>query len=297
MFSVLFKGLKHIFSETCGRMALSKFNSSQCLAFVEKSPEAVAIHDKRAWLDLFASNARVEDPVGSAPHFAGAAEDGNGALARFYETFIAPNIVSFSVDRDIVCGMQVMRDLTIEITMSEQVEVRVPVHLLYELTVEDKELKIARLAAHWELGPMLKQQMASGLGFLKVGAASAVRMLRQLGVKGMAGFSRARSSVGDAGKERAQRFVSAFNKSDVEALAVLFAGADAEVAFPVGGNRLSIAECSARGGDMTFSKVLAAGNVVSATLSYRVGGEGYDGVALFELDRDSLKIQSLSFYW
>ncbi len=95
--------------------------------------------------------------------------------------------------------------------MSPQVLVRVPVHLLYELNVEDDELKIFRLAAHWEFWPMLKQQTASGWPFVKVGSASAVRLLRHMGVTGMAGYMRALSSVGAAGKEQIDRFARYFN--------------------------------------------------------------------------------------
>ena len=49
---------------------------------------------------------------------------------------------------------------------------------------------------------------------------------------------------------------------------------------------------------MTFTKQLAAGNVVSTTLAYRrAGGQTLAGVAIFELDRRSLRIVALSFYW
>ena len=43
------------------------FTEADCLALVERSPAAVAVHDKAAWLALFARYNLVEDPVGSAP--------------------------------------------------------------------------------------------------------------------------------------------------------------------------------------------------------------------------------------
>ena len=45
------------------------------------------------------------------------------------------------------------------------------------------------------------------------------------------------------------------------------------------------------------SKVLAAGDVVSATVHYQQGERDYRGVALFKLQRRSLQIDGVSFYW
>ncbi len=171
-------------------------STADCLALVERSPAAVAVKDKAAWLALFARYNLVEDPVGSAPQISGIYDRrmgyrGSDRLSRFFDTFIAPNTIRFHVDRDVVCGLHVVRDLTIEITMAPQVVVHVPVHLLYELTLEGDVLKIFRLAAHWEFWPMLKQQAASGWPFVRVGSASALRLLQHMGIAGMAGYMRA----------------------------------------------------------------------------------------------------------
>jgi hypothetical protein len=276
--------------------------AEDCLALVERSPAAVAAKDKAAWLALFARFNLVEDPVGSAPQISGVYDRRTGyrslaRLSRFFDTFIAPNTIRFHVDRDLVCGLHVVRDLTIEITMSPKVVVRVPVHLLYELTVEGDALKIFRLAAHWELWPMLKQQAGSGWPFVTVGCASATRLLWHMGIAGMAGYIRALSSVGAAGKEQIAGFLRYFNKGDAPALLSLFVRHDIEIAFPHSGPRLSIVDCVRQGGEMMFTKQLAAGNVVSTTLTYRRAGQALEGVALFELDRRSLRIVALSFYW
>ena len=281
---------------------LKQFSSAQCLALAEQSPQAVAEHDKDAWLDLFAWYNLVEDPVGSAPHVGGIYDQrqgyrGRGRLERFYETFIAPNSIRFEVHQDIVCGLHVMRDITIVITMSPDVMVRVPVHLLYELTPEEGRLKIFRLAAHWELWPMLRQQMSTGLPFLKVGWASGARMMRYQGMSGIGGFMRGLSSVGIRGKGQVNRFAQYFNSRDTSAMQGLFSRLAAGVNFPVSSATLSPAECIAQGGTMSFSKVLAAGNVVSVTVDYRKGGTQYPGVALFELNKKSLEIVASSFYW
>lgn len=285
-----------------GTDGLEQFSDGKCLALAEQSPAAVAAGDKYAWMALFARYNLVEDPVGSAPHMTGvydrrAGYRGRGNLSRFYDTFIAPNTICFHVERDSVGGLHVVRDLTIEITMSPKVVVRVPMHLLYELTVEEGELKIFRLAAHWELWPMLKQQMASGLPFLQVGCASAARMLRHMGVAGMVGFMRALSSVGAKGKAQVTQFARCFNTGDPVLLECLFASPDIEIAFPHGWPRLSIAAVAGQGGEMHFTKILAAGNAVSATVDYHGKESHCQGVALFELERRSLRIIALTFYW
>ena len=283
-------------------MTSKHFSEAACLALVERSPVAVATHDKAAWLRLFARYNLVEDPVGSSPHIGGIFDGrsgyrSDGQLSRFYDTFIEPNTIRFEVDRDTVCGLHVVRDLTIEITMAPKVVVRVPVHLLYELTVEDGELKVLRLAAHWELRPMLRQQIATGWPFLRVGRSSALRMLRHQGVSGMAGFMRALSSVGTPGKEKIGLFAQYFNGGDVEALESLFAAPDTLIAFPYAKRYLPVTACAALGGEMRFSKMLAAGNMVSVSVDYNKSGERVHGAALFELEMRHLHIVAVSFYW
>ena len=126
------------------------FTRDALIAHVERSPKAVAAQDRTGWLNLFADFAIVEDPVGSHPHVAGlydrrSGHRGNGPIARFYDTFIADNTVLFHVERDLVCGPYVMRDLDLE---PGGLGRRVPMHLLYEMVEQRGELKVRRLAAH-----------------------------------------------------------------------------------------------------------------------------------------------------
>lgn len=114
--------------------------AAELLATVEASPRAVAAHDRAAWVGLFADSASVEDPVGSRPHI------GRAAIERFYETFIAPNGIAFDVEHDVVSGMTVFRDLSIATTMSTGVTLHVPMHLRYDLSEVDGELKVQRCA-------------------------------------------------------------------------------------------------------------------------------------------------------
>ena len=280
-------------------MITSVYDREACMALVDKSPAAVTVHDKAAWLALFARYNIVEDPVGSAPHLSGAEDDRKpaGPLDRFYETFIAPNDIRFHVDRDIVVGLHVVRDLTLEINMAPSVTVRTPMHLLYELREEEGELKIFRLAAHWEMLPAMKQQIASGVSSVRPALGSGWRMLRHLGVVGMFGFMRALSSVGVDGKTRVEQFVNYFNRREEYALRALFADPEAGIEFPRGGRQLSIAELIGEGGELVVQKLISAGNVTSASVCYQTTSECREGVAFFEFERQNLRIISLSLYW
>jgi hypothetical protein len=278
------------------------FTEADCLALVERSPRAVARHDQAGWMQLFARYSLVEDPVGSAPHINGIFDATSGyrsadRLRRFYETFIAPNTITFHVERDIVRDLHVVRDLTIEITMAPQVVVRVPMHLLYELTIEDDALKIFRLAAHWELGPMLKQQMTAGWHSVRVGNAAALRMIRNQGLAGMAGFMRALRTVGAEGKSRVEQFVRHFNAGDSGALASLFAAPKSLIEFPFAGHHLSISDCVREGGELRLGKLLASGNTLSATMDFDRSGRRIQGVVFFELETHRLQIVAVDCYW
>ena len=278
-------------------------NAAELLAQVEKSPAAVAIHDKLAWMSIFAQYHIVEDPVGSQPHVSGiydavSGERGNAPLSRFFDTFIAPNQISFDVRRDLVCGSHVVRDLTIHIQMSERVHAQVPMHLLYELVQENGEWKIVHLAAHWELLPMIFQLLGKGFACFGVLGALTMRMLKLQGVSGMLGFSKAALNIGRKGKKAVQEFEHAFNNKRLVDLMGVFAS-DADVIHWPYGERPEHPSrlLEVRSGQITFSKVLAAGDTVTATVSLREGDVVREGVAIFEFNRKISKIAELRLYW
>ena len=270
-------------------------NRDACLACVEGSPAAVAVHDKPQWLSLFADCAVVEDPVGSKPQInLREGRDDCGPLGRFYETFIAANQITFHVDHDVVCTGAVVRDLDIEIAMSDKVRVRVPMHLLYELTSENGEIRIRRLAAHWELGPMLRQQMQFGLASAVVGVHAFWRMLKNLGLSGIQGFALARNTVGEEGKERVRRFIAALNNDHKRKLETLFAD-DGIIEWPYGHDRLA-REWDLPKGEFRLGKLISAGRVTTATVYHRVDGREQRGVALFQFDRDQLLLRRVQWF-
>lgn len=270
------------------------------MALAMKSPAAVAIHDKQAWMDIFASINILEDPVGSKPHLSGVydakmAQRGFGPLGRFYDTFIAPMQICFHIERDIICGLHVVRDLSIEIQMSEQVIVHVPMHLLYELTDQQGELKIQRLAAHWELAPMLKQQMTFGWASLKAGNNAGIRMFKHLGLLGTIGFMRALKTIGQQGKDNVEAFVFGL-VGESEKLQDLFQdNAQFQLLLPEG-KTLGLEQLRQSKPRLSTSKMLAAGNFVTVSCSLEFEAVSYVGVAFFEFNMRSALIVNVRLY-
>jgi len=272
---------------------------SAAMQTVEGSPAAVAAHDKSAWLALFAGFSVIEDPVGSRPHVNGvfdarSGRRGDGAASRFYDTFIAPNTIAFDVQQDIVCDHHVVRDLEIEITMAPKVAIRVPMHLLYELCEEGDALRIRRLAAHWELLPMIRRLMTSGPRAWPVGMALGRRMYTNLGLSGTAGFVGGMRTVGDAGKEVVRRFAEASGSGNGAAMAELFGHRGAAVELACTGTSMTASEAAESGPPMSAAKLLASGFTVSASL--RIGDTGRPGVGIFEFDRATGRLDRVRLY-
>lgn len=277
--------------------------AAELLAEVEKSPAAVAVHDKAAWMSIFAKYHIVEDPVGSRPHVSGvydgaSGERGNGPLSRFYDTFIAPNQIAFDITRDLVCGNHVVRDLTIRLQMSDKVDAQVPMHLLYELQQQDGEWKIVRLAAHWELLPMIGQLLGKGWACAGVLMGLSWRMLKLQGLVGMLGFSKAALNIGNAGKRVVEDFAEAFNRKNLAGVMACFSGDAASIALPYGETMIEPSHLLDKvNGQLSLSKLLAAGDTISASCALKQGETIQEGVVLFEFNRKRRKISRVRFYF
>jgi steroid delta-isomerase len=115
-----------------------------------QSQAAVRRKDKQAWLQLFAPDAVVADPIGPSP----LDPDGNGhrglaAIAAFYDTVIAPNEqISFEIERSYLCGDEVADVGTIRTTLPGGEHV-VVVRGVYTYR-SDGGGRLAALRAFWE---------------------------------------------------------------------------------------------------------------------------------------------------
>lgn len=252
-------------------------------ALVESSPAAVASHDKPAWTGLFGRHSRVEDPVGSQPVNAGNTD----SIGRFYDTFIAPNRIRFEVHRDYAGPQSILRDLTIHIEMTPAVAVSVPMHLLYEIGEENGELKISRLAAHWELLPMLGQLLAKGVPAVHVSLSLTVRMFRQLGLAGVVGFSRAALTPRGKHYRLLDQLLTAINCQDHSAVKGCFASEELAV---TDSNAQKLPLASLKG--ISASKRIAAGRWITASVKLA----GTPAVLVGEICPDRHKLLRCELY-
>lgn len=257
---------------------------AELIATVQRSPAAVGIHDRAAWVDLFAADAEVNDPVGSRPH------RGRVAIERFYDTFIGPNTITFHVDEDVVCGMSVVRDLTVETVMSTGARLNIPMHLRYDLVDVAGAMHVQRLYAHWELPSMIVQLTKAGRRGISASARLAPQLLANQGVGGAVGFMRGFARVGRSGKRAVETLLDAAQRGD-SAAAQESLDAAAVLEFPAG-TQLPIDEFGARLRGLRWGKLIAAGRYVSATVER---GESR-GVAFFEFGRRGSKIVRVQFF-
>jgi ketosteroid isomerase-like protein len=269
----------------------------------EASPACVAKHDKAGWLALFAEDGVVEDPVGSAPNrkgrFRGRSQSGDDELGRFYETFIAPNEIRFEVLRDIVTETEVVRDVVIHTTLSTGLKVSVPAYLIYDMIEEDGEVRIARLAAHWELPRLSLQTLRGG----RKGWSSMLRlsgkMLRIQGLKGMARYSKGMlRGIFGRGRVVLDEFCEAVGRRDEAALAGLFVDGEARIALPVGQQHSphQLLEHLEPGARLIPSDPNAAGWTTGFRFELKRSAGNQQGVGFLEFRRGTKKLVSARFY-
>ena len=167
---------------------------------VRSSPAAVAAHDKAGWIALFDADYVIEDPVGWRPV---RGDD----ISNFWDAFIAPNDIRFDVHHDWIDGLHVVRDVDVVTTLGTGFVVTTPAHLRYELVERDGSLMVARMAAHWEVVPNIRQLMRPRAKHLRSMAVMNGSMLRNLGLRDTARFVGAARSVGAKGKRAVRAYL------------------------------------------------------------------------------------------
>lgn len=254
------------------------------IAAVQASPRAVARHDKSAWLALFTDDAEVHDPVGSRAHI------GRDAISRFYDTFIGPNTIAFDVERDLVGGRTVVRDLHIRTTMSTGATVTVPMHLRYDLVEAGAGWRITRLAAHWELPTMIARLLRTGGRGVLAGTILGPQLVRNLGIGGAAGMMSALRGVGGAGKRLTRKLFEAASETDIGRVRGLL-GERAVIEAPAG-QRLTVEEFTNRARNMRWDKLIAAGRTVSASVTF----DGAAGVAFVDFAPRGVRVERVTLF-
>jgi ketosteroid isomerase-like protein len=114
----------------------------------KRSREAAMAHDKQAWLEIFADDAVVEDPIGPS-HFdpEGKGHRGKDAIAAFYDKAIAPSELEFNFVHTYQCGNEEANVGNIVITAAGY---QVVAEGVFTYRVNDAG-KITALRAYWEL--------------------------------------------------------------------------------------------------------------------------------------------------
>lgn len=207
---------------------------TEVIDLVRSSPEFVAAHDKDGWLGIFAGQHVVEDPVGWRP----VRSDEPGALARFWDAFIAPNDIEFQVAQDWVDGFDVVRDVTIVTTLPNGVQVRTPAHLIYQTVYEDGPLKVRRMAAHWEPAANARQLLRPTRAHLSAGTGQFAHMFSTLGAGPVLQFIGAVRSVGQRGKRAVLDELAARGITDVPK--IIAAGSVVTASFTLDGKPAAV---------------------------------------------------------
>jgi steroid Delta-isomerase len=115
-----------------------------------RSRAAVHAKDRNGWLDLFADDAVVQDPIGPSPFDPeGHGHQGREAIAAFYDTVIAPSdAITFEIEQSYLCGSEVADVGIIRTTLAGGTHQAI-VHGVYTYRSNGAG-KLAALRAFWE---------------------------------------------------------------------------------------------------------------------------------------------------
>ncbi|QLL05413.1 nuclear transport factor 2 family protein [Mycobacterium vicinigordonae] len=259
-------------------------NRDELLAVVERSPQAVALHDRDAWVKVFTADGRVEDPVGSSPHI------GHDQIYRFYDTFIGPRGIRFHRDLDIVRGQSVLRDLELEVAMGTPVTMYIPAFLRYDLRGSNGDWQVERLRAYWELPAMMLQFLKTGTRALTPGLALAKGLLGNQGPRGTVGFMTGFRRAGTRHKKLAEGFLRAVRAGDTAAvLRALSPGAPVTLGDD---DPLDAGELIEQIRGTRWTKLIGAGSTVVASVSSDHGR----GILFADVPRRGHQINAIRYF-
>jgi len=268
---------------------------------VKRSPELVDRHDREGWLGLFFSEAVVEDPVGAGLNRKG--KDWRGdrdGLTRFYDIFIGPNDIKFTVNQDIVTDSEVVRDVLIHTRLPNGAISEVAAYLIYRGVEEGREVKLAGLQAHWDFtGNALGLLRNNGMKGIIASMAQFWSMLRTQGLKRVVQYlGAAYKGIRKKGITAVKSFAAAVNARDEAALARL-CEPDARIEFPAGKKMPAGDFIKGVGKDLRLevSGLRSAGWYTSCVFDAQEGGAKYHGVAFFQFSPKTKKIVSARFFY
>ena len=120
----------------------------------ERSRAAVRAKDREGWLDIFAPDGVVEDPIGPSPFDPeGRGHRGREAIAAFYDNVIAGSErIDFDIEESVLCGDEAAAVGTIRTTLAGGKHVAVT-RCIFTYRA-DSEGRLAALRSYWEIDKM-----------------------------------------------------------------------------------------------------------------------------------------------
>jgi hypothetical protein len=268
---------------------------------VKRSPELVDRHDREGWLGLFSSEAVVEDPVGAGLNRKG--KDWRGGcdgLGRFYDIFIGPNNIKFTVNQDIAIGSEVVRDVLIRTTLPNGAVSEVAAYLIYRGVEEGGGVKLGGLQAHWDFrGNAMGLLRSNGIKGVVASTGQFWKMLRIQGLKRVVVYLGAMyKGIRKKGIAAVNSFAAAVNAGDEAGMACLF-DVNATIEFPAGKKMPAsdFLKGEGKGLHLELSGLRSAGWYTSCVFDAQGGGAKRHGVVFFQFSPKSKKIVSARFFW
>ncbi|MFA5055163.1 MAG: hypothetical protein WC562_03185 [Dehalococcoidia bacterium] len=277
-------------------------DKDKIIALVNASPDLVGKHDREGWLNLFSTNAIVQDPVGAGPNRKGKdMRKGKDALGRFYDIFIGPNTIKFDVHQDIVVGDEMMREVSINTTLPNSAITIVHCFLLYKVVEEGGQLKIESLRAHWNFGKNAISLMTkNGLKGMTGSAMQFYTMIKVQGLKRIIEYLGAMyKGILGKGIKSANAFAAAVNAKDEAAFTKMF-DSGATIEFPVGSKAIPASDFLKGAGKdvkLEIKNLRSGGWFTSGSVDVTAGGSSKHGAVFFEFSPKTKKIISARFFW
>jgi hypothetical protein len=107
---------------------------------------------KAEWLELYADDAIVEDPVGRSPlDPTGLGHRGREALSRFWDLVIAPGNMSYAIRESYPCGDECANVWTLTNTLPGNVLITLDLVSVYKVNAAGK---LAAMRAYWSYADM-----------------------------------------------------------------------------------------------------------------------------------------------
>ena len=116
---------------------------------------------KAAWLDLYAEDAIIEDPVGVSPlDPTGLGHRGREALSRFWDLVIAPGKMRYAIRESYPCADECANVWTLTNTLPGNVVVSVDLVSIYKVNPQGK---LVAMRAYWSYADV-EQKLKVALG-------------------------------------------------------------------------------------------------------------------------------------